>query len=151
MRFVFVDRILDLAPGMSIHTVKNVSASEDYFADHFPGMPIMPGVLILECFIQSALLMLGAVDEFASRPVVRRIRRAAFRHVVRPGDRLTVRCESDGRGVVHARAAVGDRIVATAVMQFEREPARSADNALRSLYQVLRLDPDELAARMSPA
>lgn len=144
MRFVFVDRIVDLAPGKSIHTVKNVSASEDYFADHFPGMPIMPGALILECFIQSAMLMLGAVDGFASRPTVRRIGRAAFKHVVRPGDQLAVRCESDAQWAVQARATVGDCMVATAVMEFERQPALSADNPLRSLYDVLRRDPNEV-------
>jgi 3-hydroxyacyl-[acyl-carrier-protein] dehydratase len=149
VRFVFVDRIVDLAPGKSIHTVKNVSASEDYFEDHFPGMPIMPGALILECFIQSAMLMLGAVDDFASRPAVRRIGRATFKHVVRPGDRLAVQCESDARWSVRARATVGERMVATAVMEFERRPRLSADNPLRSLFDVLRRDPGEVVAGVS--
>ena len=151
MRFIFVDRVVDLTPGKSIHTVKNVAASEDYFADHFPGMPVMPGALILECFIQSAMLMLGTVDEFASRPTVRRIGRAAFKHVVRPGDRLTVRCESDAQWVVQARATVDDRMVATATMEFERAPALPADNPLRLLYEMLRRDPNEVAAGVSNA
>jgi 3-hydroxyacyl-[acyl-carrier-protein] dehydratase len=151
VRFIFVDRLVEVVAGKSIFTVKNVAASEDYFADHFPRMPIMPGALILECMIQSAMLMLGAPSDFRSQPAVKRIRRAGFRHVVRPGDRLTVRCAADDGWVVHATAAVDDRTVATAIIEFERGPALPADNPLRSLHEALRMDPDELAARVGAA
>ena len=140
VRFVFVDRIVELAPGRSIRAVKNVSASEDFFADHFPGAPIMPGALILETFIQAGLLMLGAADGFGSQPVVRRVRRAAFKRLVRPGDQLTIRCESDEGQTVRASAHVDGRQVATAVIEFEPGPALPADNPLRRLHDVLRLD-----------
>lgn len=148
MRFVFVDRILDLVAGKSIETIKNVSASEDYFADHFPGMPIMPGALVLECFIQSAMLMFGAVDRFGTQPIVKRIRSASFRHFVRPGDRMTVRCEADEGWVVRARATVDDRSVATAVIEFERGAPLQAENPLRALYDAVRADPNDLLTRV---
>lgn len=148
MRFVFVDRILDLVAGKSIETIKNVSASEDYFADHFPGMPIMPGALVLECFIQSAMLMFGAVDRFGTQPMVKRIRSASFRHFVRPGDRMTVRCEADEEWVVRARATVDDRSVATAVIEFERGAPLQAENPLRALYDTVRADPHDLLTRV---
>ncbi len=151
MRFVLVDRVVDLAPGGSIQTLKNVSASEDYFADHFPGVPIMPGALILECFIQSAMLMLGAVDDFGHRPIVRRIRRAAFKRLVRPGDQLIVRCDADDRQVVRAAAMVDGRAVATAVIDFEYVPAPPGENPLRLLYEELRADPDVLVSADSPS
>jgi len=151
MRFVLVDRVVDLAPGKSIRTLKNVSASEDYFADHFPGAPIMPGALILECFIQAAMLMLGAGDDFGHRPIVRRVRRAAFKQFVRPGDQLIVRCDADDRQVVRAAAMVGGRAVATAVIEFECVPALPGDNPMRALYEELRADPDVLASADSPS
>jgi len=151
MRFVLVDRIVDLAPGKSIQTIKNVSASEDYFADHFPGVPIMPGALILECFIQSAMLMLGVADDFGRRSIVRRVRRAAFRQLVRPGDRLIVRCETDDRRLVRAAATVDGHAVATAVIEFEPGPALPVDNPVRALYDGLRVDPNALAGRVGHA
>jgi len=151
VRFIFVDRIVDLVAGRSIQTLKNVSASEDYFADHFPGMPVMPGALILECFVQSAMLMLGAADDFRSQPTVTHIRSATFRRFVRPGDQLEVRCEADDRWAVHARANVGEQTVATAVIEFERGRSLSADNPLRSLHEVCRMDPNDLAAQVRDA
>ena len=151
MRFIFVDRISDLVVGRSIQTVKSVSAREDYFADHFPGMPVMPGALILECFVQSAMLMLGAADDFGSQPTVKHIRSATFRRFVRPGDQLAVRCDADDRWVVRARATVGEQTVATAVLEFERGRSLSASNPLRALYDVCRLDPNEAAAQARDA
>ena len=59
MRFIFVDRIVAVEPGRSIETLKNVSATEDVFADHFPGSPILPGALIVEAFGQAAELLIG--------------------------------------------------------------------------------------------
>ena len=59
MRFVFVDRIVALDVGRSIETVKNVSASEDIFTDHFPDHPVFPGALIVESFEQAAQLLIA--------------------------------------------------------------------------------------------
>lgn len=151
MRFLFVDRIVDLDPGRSIQAVKNVSASEDYFVDHFPGAPIMPGALILESFIQASLLMLGAGNDFAAQPLLTRVRRAAFKRLVCPGDRMTVRCETDDRQVVRAAATVDGQPVATAILEFQRGPALPPDHPLRALYDTLRLDLSALVGEGGPA
>ena len=53
MRFVLIDRIVEVRPGQSLVAVKNLSLAEEYLADHFPGFPVMPGVLMLEALTQA--------------------------------------------------------------------------------------------------
>src|SRR5256885_14203275 len=93
MRFVFVDRIIAVVPGRSIETRRNVSATEDVFADHFPGFPILPGALIVETLGQAAELLIGMSHDWTRVGRLGRLARALFRHFVRPGDLLRVRCE----------------------------------------------------------
>jgi len=89
--FVMVDRVVDIDPGHRIVTLKNVTINEPFFQGHFPGNPIMPGVLILEAMAQSA-----GVLTFESLPPEKRnilvyfmgIDRARFRRMVIPGDQL---------------------------------------------------------------
>jgi beta-hydroxyacyl-ACP dehydratase FabZ len=91
--FVMVDRVVELEPGNRIVTLKNVTINEPFFQGHFPGNPIMPGVLILEAMAQSA-----GVLTFESLPPERRnilvyfmgIDRARFRRMVVPGDQLVI-------------------------------------------------------------
>ena len=56
MRFVFVDRIVELVPSRRIETLMRVSGLEDVFADHSPGYPVLPGALVVEAFAQAARL-----------------------------------------------------------------------------------------------
>ena len=89
--FVMVDRVIELEPGHRIVTLKNVTINEPFFQGHFPGDPIMPGVLILEAMAQSA-----GVLTFESLPPEKRnilvyfmaIDHARFRKMVLPGDQL---------------------------------------------------------------
>jgi 3-hydroxyacyl-[acyl-carrier-protein] dehydratase len=89
--FVLVDRVTELVPGERIRGVKMVSMNEPWTAGHFPGRPIMPGVLIIE-----ALAQIGGILAYASDPVdpskhlmyFLGIDKAKFRHTVTPGDRL---------------------------------------------------------------
>ena len=91
--FVMVDRVVELEPGHRIVTLKNVTINEPFFQGHFPGNPIMPGVLILEAMAQSA-----GVLTFESLPPDKRnilvyfmgIDRARFRRMVLPGDQLVI-------------------------------------------------------------
>ena len=91
--FVMVDRVVELEPGHRIVTLKNVTINEPFFQGHFPGNPIMPGVLILEAMAQSA-----GVLTFESLPPEKRnilvyfmgIDRARFRRMVVPGDQLVI-------------------------------------------------------------
>ncbi len=101
--FLLVDRIVEMEPEKRIVGIKNVSINEPFFQGHFPGYPIMPGVLIIEAMAQTAgVLSMHMVDDPASKVIYFMIiDKAKFRHPVRPGDQL--RLEMD---VVKLRAPV---------------------------------------------
>ena len=149
MRFLFVDRIVALDPGGTIEILKNVSATEDVFADHFPGYPILPGALIVETFEQASQLLIAVTHDFARVGRLRGVQRAAFRHFVRPGDQLRVRCArsggDDGVWMMSASAEVEGRRVASAALDFALVPAVDDDKAhaerLREAIRVLRAPP----------
>ena len=85
MRFILVDRILEMIPGQSIKAVKHVDPDEEYFRDHFPGFPIVPGVLLSEMMAQCAGKCLDAEMLDRGKAMLARITRADFRRWVRPG------------------------------------------------------------------
>ena len=93
--FLLVDRILELEPNRRIVGLKNVSANEPFFAGHFPGNPIMPGVLIVEAMAQAGAVLL--LSEFPDRNeklvFFTGIERARFRRPVVPGDQLRIEVE----------------------------------------------------------
>ena len=64
MRFVLIDRIIDLQPGQSLVAIKNLSLAEEYLADHFPGFPVMPGVLMLEALTQAGAWLIRDMENF---------------------------------------------------------------------------------------
>jgi len=159
VRFLFVDRIVTLDPGRTIETIKNVSATEDVFDDHFPGHPILPGALLVETFEQASQLLIATSHDFARVGRLRGVRRGAFRHFVRPGDQLRVRCvrtAGDPEGwTVNATAEVDGRRVASAVLDFALVSAVDADKAhaerLRESVRGLRAAPIDMAREGGPA
>ncbi len=89
--FLLVDRVVDVEPGTSIHALKNVTINEPFFPGHFPGEPVMPGVLIVEALAQAgAILALQTTGESIEGKLLlfRGIDRAKFRRPVTPGDQL---------------------------------------------------------------
>ena len=88
--FLLIDRILDLEPDKSVTAMKNVTINEPFFQGHFPGHPIMPGVLILEAMAQAGgVLLLNAIEEPQKKVVYfMSIDNAKFRKPVSPGDQL---------------------------------------------------------------
>ncbi|HTL62410.1 MAG TPA: 3-hydroxyacyl-ACP dehydratase FabZ [Nitrospira sp.] len=88
--FLLVDRVLELDPDRRIVGIKNVTVNEPFFQGHFPGRPVMPGVLILEAMAQVGGLLAFKSLGAASRPVVylTGVDGAKFRKPVVPGDRL---------------------------------------------------------------
>jgi len=86
--FLLVDRVLELT-GDRISALKNVTVNEPFFTGHFPGMPVMPGVLIIEALAQSAaILALSIIGERRSLFMLTGIDRARLRRRVVPGDQL---------------------------------------------------------------
>ena len=90
MRFLLVDRILELEPLQRILASKYVSAGEDYFQDHFPGYPIVPGVLLVEMIAQAIGKCVIAGLDKSLWPVFLQIRQANFRKVVPPDSSLLI-------------------------------------------------------------
>jgi 3-hydroxyacyl-[acyl-carrier-protein] dehydratase len=96
--FLFVDEILELHESRIV-TAKLADPAADYFRGHYPGNPIMPGVLICECCFQAAALLIanriGGYHESNGTPVLTRIQDARFRRLVRPGEMLRIEVAID--------------------------------------------------------
>ena len=90
--FLLIDRVIDITRGQRIVAIKNVTVNEPFFQGHFPGYPIMPGVLIVEAIAQAggALLMSEIEDRDSKLMVFTGVERAKFRRPVLPGDQLRI-------------------------------------------------------------
>jgi UDP-N-acetylglucosamine acyltransferase len=115
-----VDQVTEHEPGKRLVAVKNVTVNEDFFQGHFPGSPVMPGVLMIETLAQVATLLLMQPGQGlpAGRAFLRGVDRAKFRRQVVPGDRLRLEVTVGPRRERLARAKgtayVGDNVVAEA-------------------------------------
>lgn len=94
--FLLIDRVLSCVPGKSIRAYKNVSVNEPFFQGHFPGLPVMPGVLIIESLAQAGAIMV--VADWPREKIKSNIflftgmESVKFRQPVCPGDRLDLEC-----------------------------------------------------------
>ncbi len=126
MRFFMIDKITRWDVGTGAEAMKNVALSEDFFDDHFPRRPVMPGVLIIEGMAQISGLLLEASlkDKHGSdaKAVLTVLERTKFRDMVRPGDTLTYETEvvsiNKSGGKVSAKALRDGKVVVTTGMVF---------------------------------
>jgi len=115
-----VDAVLEHVPGERVVTAKNVTVNEQFFQGHFPGAPVLPGVLMIEAIAQAAALLLLHGDERlpTARVVLRGVNGAKFRRQVVPGDRVRIEVSRrTGRGTiarVHGEAFVASQLVVEA-------------------------------------
>ena len=122
--FLLVDRVLELEPPAARLAVKNVSINEPFFSGHWPGLPIMPGVLILESLAQAAGILIAASIENPKTRVVliASIDRVKLRRAVVPGDQLRLEVHAEriksSSACIRGEARVGERVAAEARFRF---------------------------------
>nr|WP_317889712.1 3-hydroxyacyl-ACP dehydratase FabZ [Spongiibacter pelagi] len=128
--FLLVDRVLEIDLGKSITAIKNVTGNENHFNGHFPEMPIMPGVLIIEAMAQAAGILgfksMGKKPSDGSLYMFTGVDNARFKRPVVPGDQLILKSHyvSDRRGIwkFACEAYVGDKLAASAdIMCIDRK------------------------------
>jgi 3-hydroxyacyl-[acyl-carrier-protein] dehydratase len=168
MRFVLIDRILDVQPGRgglvgagspanpvpSLVAVKNLSLTEEYLSDHFPGFPVMPGVLMLEALTQAGAWLIREMEDFAhSIILLKQAKTIKYGSFVEPGRQLELRvemissdardCNFKGVGMIDGQEMVKGRFSLTRYNLRDRNPELHATDAaivagLRDLYVTLR-------------
>ena len=168
MRFVLIDRILDVQTdryrlsgshtfanrGPTLVGMKNLSLAEEYLGDHFPGFPVMPGVLMLEALTQAGAWLIRELEDFAhSIIVLKRAKTIKYGSFVEPGRQLELRVELTGHdthdcvfkgvGVIEGQEMVKGRFVLTRYNLRDSDPELHATDAtivagLRDLYATLR-------------
>lgn len=120
--FLLIDRVIEMTRKERIVALKNVTINEPYFAGHFPGYPIMPGVLIVESMAQAggALLLSEVPDRDGKLMFFTGIERAKFRRPVLPGDTLRLEVEvlawRSAAVRMQGKAFVGDKLCCEAVI-----------------------------------
>lgn len=121
--FLMVDRIIELEPGKRAVAIKNVTVNEPQFTGHWPGNPVMPGVLMLEAMAQvGGIFLLSEADAKGKNAFFAGMDEIRFRRPVVPGDQLTITAELVRRkgnlGKAAAVAKVGDEIAVEGVFMF---------------------------------
>lgn len=121
--FLLVDKITGGEPGQWAEGIKNVTMNEPFFTGHFPGRPIMPGVLILEALAQTGAVAVLSLPEYKGKiAVFGGVKNCRFKRQVIPGDVLTLRCELTARrgpvGFGTAVARVDGKVACQAELTF---------------------------------
>ncbi len=134
MQFILVDRIVELEPGRKIVAVKNLTLAEEYLAEHFPGFPVLPGVLMLEAITQASAWLIRVTEDYAHSIVVLKSAKALkYGSFVTPGRQLTIEAEFTktrngeteirARGTVDGTSTVSGRVTMEAYNLRDRDPA----------------------------
>ena len=121
--FLLIDRVTDTDFKTYVEAIKNVTINEPFFVGHFPGVPIMPGVLIVEAMAQAAAIVVMSHPTSAGKiPFFMSIDGVKFRKPVVPGDQVKIRIDllrmRASAGKASAVAKVGDVVVTEAILAF---------------------------------
>jgi 3-hydroxyacyl-[acyl-carrier-protein] dehydratase len=154
MRFVLVDRITSLEAGQSLVAVKNLSLAEEYLADHFPGFPVMPGVLMLEALTQAGAWLVRDMEDFAhSIVILKKAKMIKYGSFVEPGRQLQLKvtlvshddreASFKGEGTIDGQSMVKGQFTLTRYNLRDKDPGLHTTDAsivagLRELYATLR-------------
>ena len=126
MRFILVDRIVSLVPGESVVAARAIRPDDDYFRDHFPGFPVVPGVLLVEMMAQTAGKCLDAERRPRGKAMLAKILSASFRSWVRPGDdaliAAAVTANDERYATADCKVEVGGRVAAQSKLFFSFLP-----------------------------
>lgn len=142
MRYIMIDRILEVQKNKSVTAVKNITLSDDVFMDHFPGNPIYPGALILESLSQTAGALIEISHDFRYKAIVFMVENAKYRDYIRPGDQVMLKAEimseKENYVRVKAKATVGTTVKVNANLVFTLvDMEEFSDRRLRYLSEIL--------------
>ncbi len=148
MRWLFLDRIDDIVAGERALGRKGVASSEDYFAEHFPKFPVVPGVVQVEALAQlSGKLIEVTLFEHHQRwvwPILSMVRKAKFRRFVRPGDTIVLESNiselRDESAICKVKAKVDGKVTTDAELLFVFNPGDLAGAGAQALLEELERD-----------
>jgi len=155
MKFCLVDRITSLVPGQSITTIKHVSLAEEYLQDHFPGFSVLPGVMMVECLVQSCAWLSRVTDDFRySAILLKQAKAVKFNSFLKPGQTLEVTATMktanddsaefqasgtvDGKSAVSAKLTLSKQNLAAHNVQMADNDARMVA-AMKELYEQMKV------------
>jgi 3-hydroxyacyl-[acyl-carrier-protein] dehydratase len=163
MRFNLVDRIVEVQAGRSLRAVKNLTAGEEYLADHFPRFPVMPGVLMLQALAEAGAWLLRLTDDYRHSVIVlREARNIKYGSFVEPGRQLLITVELleqdersasfKGRGEVEGATAVSAKLTLGRYNLADRQASLRAtdEQIVQHLRRHCRLLQGELSDAAGP-
>ena len=136
--FLLIDRVVEFEPTKRLVAIKNVTINEPFFQGHFPGHPIMPGVLVVEAMAQAgAIIMLNEIADRDKKLIVfTGIERAKFRQSVTPGDQLRIEVDvlsfRTRAGRIEGKASIDGKLACEATLTCMVVPRAIEKQALAS-------------------